>query len=765
MQCERDSIPAGTPLAASRGRLTARIASALLLVSTLALAGCDDDRPSPALADFQAAIAKLEQGDVAGGEALLRSALESDPSHALSHAALGRIDEARGKFASALAHYEDARDRNETNPEGHWQLGRLALDRGLLSDALRHCTAAQHLGPTDASIMTLRSRLMQRVGLLQASEEVAREALSRRSGDQAATLQLAAVRVARAGPEAGLDVLRAAETQGIKIPVDQLLVLFDRLGRPGEAINMLFGRLVDASPEETGRLTQALARRLINAGRPAQAVSLLEARLVEQPRDADALALRARLAMALEGPEAAQARILAGSALAGEPGGKTERTLVAMIERMAAGEGMDATGRRLMMPSAEAGGARPLPGVTAANGLPLATLEAALVEAGDSAPPVLRALVGEARAKAGDTNGARQAFDRAVAESLGAVQVLEIYARALNAQGDAAGARSLLADYRAQRQGDRRLLALLGAHLLAAGDHAGAAALAEAAFRDVAISGLPDPYAESLLAAAVEAAVASGAASSARDYAEAAAAAEPGHAAPHVLLARLHAAAGRRLQAIDAARRAIDLMPGRAEGYLTLAQLLAAEEPDAAMAVLDRGIARSADTAALRFARALQLERQDDDAGAIAEYERLLAIEPAALVVVNNLASLIAGGPHTDDLTREELDRASALAVRLAAHDLPEFADTRGWIAVKAGDAEGALPLLERAAAARPEHPVIHYHLGIALYRAGHAAAATERLRYMLSLDSEGAMEYENEAVRVLARVERQGSAVGRRVD
>ncbi|MEM6943225.1 MAG: tetratricopeptide repeat protein [Pseudomonadota bacterium] len=726
------------------------------LLIAIALAGCDDDRPSPALLDFEAALQEIEAGDTVEAERRLHQAIEADPTHAQSFAALGRIAEGRGQIAAALSYYEAARAADETSPEGHWQLSRLALERGLLAEALRHCTAAQHLGPTEPAVMTLRSRVMQRVGLLVPAEETARAAVGLPGTNVAAKVQLAAVRAAREGAAAGLAVLREAEAIGAPVPPGPKLRLYDGMGRPDDAINMLSGQLVDAQPALASVIVPELARRLLQAGRLDDAETVLEAHLIEQPDNFEALGMLARIVFAREGAERARQRVRSGSALASHSNDEGVAELLAMISRMDEGTERPGAGRAVM-PS--------LPSVSRRVAVPLASLETALAEAGAAASPYLRALVGEARAAAGDSDGASAAFEQAMGESLASTAVLEVYARALRAAGDSERAIGLLKQYSSEREGDRRLSALLGAHQLASGRHDAVAVLAVGSLADAALSGVPNPMAEVLLGAAIKAALAADQSEAALSYTQDAIAVHELSAGPRLARVQVLMHLGRAEEAARTLETAIALEPGRPAAYLQLARLMGRESDNAALEVLERGLQRSVETMQLRLERAVRLERLARRDEAQAEYETLHAIDPAEPVVVNNLASLLSGGPRLDDVDEQRLRRADTLASRLSAYELPEFLDTRGWIALKRGDVDAAVSLLEEAALKRPNQPVIHYHLGIAYYRSGQRDQAERSLRHMLSLDSDRPIEYENEAVRVLAKVERQGEAARHGVD
>ena len=116
--------------------------------------------------------------------------------------------------------------------------------------------------------------------------------------------------------------------------------------------------------------------------------------------------------------------------------------------------------------------------------------------------------------------------------------------------------------------------------------------------------------------------------------------------------------------------------------------------------------------------RNLQLGTALEDAGdwpaAKAALEKAVALAPDQPVVLNHLGySLLS--------RREELPRAVKLidqASRLKPDDVA-ITDSLGWARFVVGDVEGALPLLEHAAAADPGEPTIHEHLGDVYWATG----------------------------------------------
>lgn len=133
----------------------------------------------------------------------------------------------------------------------------------------------------------------------------------------------------------------------------------------------------------------------------------------------------------------------------------------------------------------------------------------------------------------------------------------------------------------------------------------------------------------------------------------------------------------------------------------------------------------------LQWVRAGVLERAGDIDGAIGIYEDLYARNSSAVVIANNLASLLSS--YRDD--PESLDRAWTVARRLKGTDVPAFQDTYGWIALRRGEAQEALEPLEAAARGLPQDPTVRYHLArayAALDRVEDARAAYTTARELL---------------------------------
>ena len=155
-------------------------------------------------------------------------------------------------------------------------------------------------------------------------------------------------------------------------------------------------------------------------------------------------------------------------------------------------------------------------------------------------------------------------------------------------------------------------------------------------------------------------------------------------------------------------RALLDEDPRRSRLWLELSRLEQRRgDRDAAKARIDDGLGHMPEDMNLLWARASFLEQDGDIDGAIDIYERLYAIDSGALVVVNNLASLLS--THRDDA--ENLERAWTVARRFRGTEIPAVQDTYGWILHLRGESAEALPYLEAAVAGMPNDPLVNYHL------------------------------------------------------
>lgn len=202
---------------------------------------------------------------------------------------------------------------------------------------------------------------------------------------------------------------------------------------------------------------------------------------------------------------------------------------------------------------------------------------------------------------------------------------------------------------------------------------------------------------------------------------------EPASARLQVLLGSVMVAKGRLKEAEAAFTAAV----ANGQGDAALAQLYlrtgrAVEAEQAARA----GLERQPDNAPLRFLLAEALERRENFAGAIAEYETLLRADPASTIAANNLASLLS--EHSDD--PKSLQRAFDIAIRFQNSDVPQFLDTLGWIHYLRGEPQAALPLVKRAAEKMPDFGPVQFHLGMVLKALGQSRLSAAALRKSVEL-------------------------------
>ena len=198
------------------------------------------------------------------------------------------------------------------------------------------------------------------------------------------------------------------------------------------------------------------------------------------------------------------------------------------------------------------------------------------------------------------------------------------------------------------------------------------------------------------------------------------------NAEARVLKGLLRMAANQPSEAAQSFKAAIEANPKDPVGYRALANLhIRQKSYDDALSVLRDGLREEPASSPLQLAYAEALELNGDVEAAITSYERMLKNEPGSLIIVNNLASLLA--EHRKD--EASLDRAAKLAKSLARSEVPQFKDTLGWIRSRRGEYQSAIPLLESAAAALPVNPTVRYHLAVTYLAAGETVKAHAELR------------------------------------
>jgi len=183
--------------------------------------------------------------------------------------------------------------------------------------------------------------------------------------------------------------------------------------------------------------------------------------------------------------------------------------------------------------------------------------------------------------------------------------------------------------------------------------------------------------------------------------------------------------AGRSDEAIAAFEQAIRLAPKWWVPYRGIAAAnLVAKRNAAAFAAFQRGVdATHAPPLLLQFAATY--ERLGQPADAIALYEDWLKREPTADLAANNLAMLLITHQGQDKAAR---DRALQLTQHFANSANAALVDTYGWVRYARGEYEAALAPLQRAVDLSPGAPLLRYHLGMAQFRAGKADSARQQL-------------------------------------
>lgn len=206
--------------------------------------------------------------------------------------------------------------------------------------------------------------------------------------------------------------------------------------------------------------------------------------------------------------------------------------------------------------------------------------------------------------------------------------------------------------------------------------------------------------------------------------------ANPGNQQARLLKAQLTADAGDMAEA-EVLLEAVIEAEGSVGAYQSLAGLQTRQGRTAeARVTLEKGLEQNPDQPMLQLMLAGVLERQGETEPAIKLYEALLLSQPDADVAANNLANLLLDTRDDESSHR----RALELAERFTTSNIPHFKDTLGWAHFRLGRTQEATYFLREAVEASPNTAVFRYHLGIAHIAADDLAAAREQLDAALAL-------------------------------
>lgn len=181
-----------------------------------------------------------------------------------------------------------------------------------------------------------------------------------------------------------------------------------------------------------------------------------------------------------------------------------------------------------------------------------------------------------------------------------------------------------------------------------------------------------------------------------------------------ISLANAYVIKGDVKSAVELLDSFIEKAPGSTKVYIALANIHVKNKNDqTAIDVLSNGINNKPKDVDLKIALASVYEKTGDIDKAIRLYEDSMAVDDDNLLVINNLASLLAEY-RSDDAS---ITRATDLVKKLSDIAQPFIQDTVGWVYYKNGQYKDALSYLEKAVAAVPDHQVFNYHTGMAYYK------------------------------------------------
>ncbi len=177
-------------------------------------------------------------------------------------------------------------------------------------------------------------------------------------------------------------------------------------------------------------------------------------------------------------------------------------------------------------------------------------------------------------------------------------------------------------------------------------------------------------------------------------------------------------------------RKLLEADPQNADLYMRLGEVLRRKgQVQASLEMLKKGqqLAPANPTASLQLAMTL------DSAGMKKEslplYEVVVKNDPENLIALNNLAYMYAEEGRDLDLALTYAQRA-----KQRAPNSDDVADTLAWVYIKKNLSDNAISILKGLTSKQPKNATFHYHLGVAQSQKGDKAAARQSLQTALTL-------------------------------
>jgi tetratricopeptide (TPR) repeat protein len=648
--------------------------------------------PANVDAQIQSGALLIAAGEYERARTRAELALETDPNHATAHILMGNALAGLKDTKRALKEIEQAIAIDPSSAPAWTALGAVQFAGGGRAAAGEAFQKAVAVAPQSVEPRLALANYQWASGDVQAAETTLKGALSLDPNAAVVHRSLALLYVSTRRPNEAEPHFRALAA---KDPAARLTLAdyFAATGRRDEAVTLL-GQIETGQDKQDVRAARLRRASLeYAAGRKAEAHAILDALVAEKPRNVEARVAKAR-ALLMDGGRAAAAVEHAREAVKADSG-SAEAQYVLGRATLAAGsvEEAEAAFNQVLSINPRAAAAR----------LQLARIQLAK---GDPA-----------RAYSTAEEAARQRPDDPSAAVL--------MARSLRTQGAVA---------RAQRQVTAALVShphVPELHLeqgwiaLGRRDHPAAAAAFGEALK-------LSPRLHEARAGIVAAEVAQGQVARARERLNEWLASTPGDPRLRVLSARTSLVAGRTAEAERDLREIVSTDASQLEAYDLLGRIYVSQgRLDRALAEYEALGARVKQPAGVRTMIGMIHEARGDRVSARAAYEQALQADARAGVAANNLAWMLA-----QDGQLEEALRLATVA-RDAMRQRPEPEDTLGWIYYRKSLPGHAVPAFRRAIDLAPENPTYHYHLGLALLKAGDEKQGRSALQRALTLKSD----------------------------